>query len=80
MLGALGRELPAAGWSVPEGGYFLWLELPGDVATAELAQRASAAGVSFVAGTEFFGGHGGESALHRRGILPVRVWYVGALA
>ena len=63
MLGALLRELPSAGWSVPEGGYFLWLELPGDVASAELGQRAAAAGVSFVAGTEFFGGRGGESAL-----------------
>jgi 2-aminoadipate transaminase len=63
LLGALARELPGAGWSVPGGGYFLWLELPGDFPTAELGQRAAAAGVSFVAGTEFFGGRGGESAL-----------------
>src|SRR5438128_4936682 len=32
MLEALERELPEARWSRPEGGYFVWLELPQDAA------------------------------------------------
>jgi 2-aminoadipate transaminase len=63
MIGALARELPTATWSEPDGGYFLWLELPDGVRTADVAQRAAAAGVTFVAGSEFFGGRGGETAL-----------------
>jgi 2-aminoadipate transaminase len=49
MLAALDRELPAARWSRPDGGYFVWLELPEPVETAE------AGGVTFVLGTDFGG-------------------------
>jgi DNA-binding transcriptional MocR family regulator len=59
MVAALERHLPEATWTVPEGGYFLWVELPEGVSTAEL----SAEGVTFVTGSEFFCGPGGESAL-----------------
>src|SRR3954463_2113722 len=31
MLEALEQELPAASWSRPEGGYFIWLELAQDI-------------------------------------------------
>jgi 2-aminoadipate transaminase len=55
MLDALARELPAAGWSRPEGGYFIWLELPGEVDTAGLLASAEAAGVTFVQGRDFGG-------------------------
>jgi 2-aminoadipate transaminase len=41
-------------WTRPEGGYFLWLELPSELDTVELSERASAAGVAFVPGTSFF--------------------------
>jgi 2-aminoadipate transaminase len=47
MLEALERELPAATWSSPQGGYFVWLELPHDLGEAE--------GVTFVPGTDFGG-------------------------
>jgi DNA-binding transcriptional MocR family regulator len=50
MLEALERELPNARWSRPDGGYFIWLELPTEVAGAE------AGGVTFVPGTDFGGG------------------------
>jgi DNA-binding transcriptional MocR family regulator len=59
MIGALERELPEASWSQPEGGYFLWLDLPPGVATAELDPE----GVTFVPGSDFFAGAGGESAV-----------------
>jgi DNA-binding transcriptional MocR family regulator len=49
MLEALEHELPGARWSRPEGGYFLWLELPNSLETAELG------GVSFVRGVDFGG-------------------------
>ena len=59
MLGALERELPEARWSRPEGGYFLWLDLPVDA--ADLLERATEAGVTFVKGADFFPpGEGGE--------------------
>jgi 2-aminoadipate transaminase len=55
MLEALERQLPAAQWSRPEGGYFIWLELAADVKAAELLGRAAAAGVTFVPGSDFGG-------------------------
>ena len=48
MLEALERELSSARWSRPEGGYFVWLELPRDAVEVP--------GVSFVQGTDFGGG------------------------
>ena len=66
MLAALEREFPAdARWSHPEGGYFLWLDLPGGTDAGELLGRATAAGVTFVKGADFFtaGGGGGESSV-----------------
>ena len=48
MLDALEQELPSATWSRPEGGYFVWLELP--------RMLPDAAGVALVPGTDFGGG------------------------
>jgi 2-aminoadipate transaminase len=53
MLEALERHLPRARWSRPQGGYFIWLELPDGVDAGELLQRAE--GVTFVLGTDFGG-------------------------
>jgi DNA-binding transcriptional MocR family regulator len=60
MLAALERDFPAeARWSRPEGGYFLWLDLPVD--GGELLAEATARGVTFVKGSDFFPpGAGGE--------------------
>ena len=62
MLEALERELPDASWSHPEGGYFIWLDLPAGVDSAELLVQAEQNGVTFVKGTDFFAGPGGESS------------------
>jgi 2-aminoadipate transaminase len=59
MLEALERELPDASWSHPEGGYFIWLDLPAGVDSAELLVEAEQNGVTFVKGTDFFAGPGG---------------------
>jgi 2-aminoadipate transaminase len=54
MLAALERDLPDVRTTRPQGGYFLWLELDG-VDASELLERAEAAGVTFVQGTDFGG-------------------------
>jgi DNA-binding transcriptional MocR family regulator len=52
MLEGLERHMPeGAVWSRPEGGYFIWLDLPDD---APALADAEAAGVTFVPGTDFF--------------------------
>ena len=65
MLDALARELPEdASWTRPEGGYFVWVELPSGPPSGELLAEAEEAGVTFVKGSDFFpGGRGGEHAL-----------------
>jgi len=56
MLEALDRDFAAsdATWSRPEGGYFLWLELPG-VDACDLLAKANEEGVLFVPGADFGG-------------------------
>jgi 2-aminoadipate transaminase len=65
MLEALSREMPDdASWTRPEGGYFVWLELPSGPPSSELLVEAEEAGVTFVKGSDFFPGErGGERAL-----------------
>ena len=65
MLEALARELPdEASWTRPDGGYFVWVDLPSGPPAAELLAEAERAGVTFVKGTDFFPrGGGGERAL-----------------
>jgi DNA-binding transcriptional MocR family regulator len=65
MLDALAGGLPDdASWTRPDGGYFVWLELPSGPPSDELLAEAEEAGVTFVRGSDFFpGGRGGERAL-----------------
>ena len=62
MLAALERDLDGrATWSRPEGGYFVWADLPADA--SELLVRSTAAGVTFVRGGDFYpDGTGGAQA------------------
>ncbi|MDN7242778.1 PLP-dependent aminotransferase family protein [Planococcus sp. N028] len=54
MLSALEQHFPdSVSWYAPEGGYFVWVEVPG-IDTAELLPKALAAGVAFVPGKYFF--------------------------
>ncbi len=64
MLDALAKEMPEdATWTRPDGGYFVWLDLPAGTSSAELLAQAEDAGVTFVKGGDFFpGGRGGEES------------------
>jgi 2-aminoadipate transaminase len=56
MLSALDRTFPDdTRWSRPEGGYFLWLELPEGTRADTLLSAAEREGVTFVKGTDFGG-------------------------
>jgi 2-aminoadipate transaminase len=63
MLAALEQALPeGASWNRPDGGYFLWLDLPAGVDAERLLGEAVDQGVTFIKGSEFFWGAGGEEA------------------
>jgi 2-aminoadipate transaminase len=59
---ALERHLPEARFVTPEGGYFLWVDLPEGSDVASLEAGARERGVIFVKGTDFLL-EGGESSL-----------------
>ena len=61
LVTALQRHIPEATFVVPEGGYFLWLDLEGDVDTKALLAEAKEEGVTFVAGPDFMLEGGGSS-------------------
>ncbi|MBE2277122.1 MAG: PLP-dependent aminotransferase family protein [Rhodobacteraceae bacterium] len=55
MCASIDRHLPDARYNVPNGGYFLWLELPADVSAAQVTLAASASGAAIFSGDLFFG-------------------------
>jgi 2-aminoadipate transaminase len=54
MLDALEAHFDGATWSRPEGGYFVWLDLPEEHDATALATRAAEDGVAIVKGEDFF--------------------------
>lgn len=55
MLSLLEKYMPeGVTWTHPEGGLFLWLELPEKVDTVAMYDSALAAGVAYVAGSFFY--------------------------
>ena len=69
LVAALREHIPEAEFVVPEGGYFLWLDLKDDVDTEALLAEAKEEGVTFVAGPDFMM-EGGSSSL-RLSFAPV---------
>jgi len=59
---ALERHIPDARFVKPQGGYFLWVDLPEGSDVAALASAAAERGVVFVKGTDFLL-EGGDSSL-----------------
>ena len=71
---ALERELPDARFTLPQGGYFMWVELPEGTDVAALFEAAAERGVAFVKGTDFML-EGGENTLRLAysGVTPDEV-------
>jgi 2-aminoadipate transaminase len=71
---ALERELPDATFVAPEGGYFLWVELPEGTDVAALFAAAAERGVQIVKGTDFLLS-GGENTLRLAysGVTPDQI-------
>ena len=59
---ALQEHLPEARYTPPEGGYFMWVELPEGTDVDALFDAANERGVAFVKGTDFLL-EGGENTL-----------------
>jgi 2-aminoadipate transaminase len=57
MLSAMESHFPAeTKWTQPDGGMFLWVELPQHLSAEELFKEALPERVAFVPGTSFFAG------------------------
>jgi 2-aminoadipate transaminase len=71
---ALQRELPDARFVAPQGGYFLWVDLPPGVDVNALFEAAAARGVLFVKGADFVV-DGAESSLRLAysGVTPAEI-------
>lgn len=55
LLSGLGEHLSdTASWSRPEGGYFVWVELPSGMTADELLPVAASRGMAFLPGHRFF--------------------------
>jgi DNA-binding transcriptional MocR family regulator len=71
---ALRREIPEARFVEPEGGYFMWVELPEGTDVARLFELAAEMRVVFVKGTDFLI-EGGENTLRLAysGVTPEQI-------
>ena len=71
---ALAEHLPDARFVEPEGGYFLWVDLPNGTDVAAMFDAAARRGVQFVKGTDFVL-EGGESSLRLAysGVTPEQI-------
>lgn len=64
MLASLDALMPAGTtWTVPQGGFFLWLGLPEGIRARPMLPRAIEAGVAYVPGTGFFANGQGDDHL-----------------
>jgi 2-aminoadipate transaminase len=69
LVEALREQIPEAVFVVPQGGYFLWLDLAQGTDTKALLAESKGEGVAFVAGPDFMMS-GGENSL-RLSFAPV---------
>jgi 2-aminoadipate transaminase len=74
LVGALERDLPDARFVAPEGGYFMWVDLPEGTDVDKLFAAAGERGVTFVKGTDFLL-EGGRNTLRLAysGVTPEQI-------
>ncbi len=74
LCSALERELPDARFVAPQGGYFLWVELPDGTDIGALFDAAARREVAFVKGSDFVLDGGGASLrLAYSGVTPTQI-------
>jgi len=62
-LGALADLLPTARWTVPLGGFYVWVRLPGGLDAKAMLPRAVTQRVAYVPGTAFYADDQGQDHL-----------------
>jgi 2-aminoadipate transaminase len=74
LVGALERDLPDARFVAPEGGYFMWVDLPEGTDVDKLFAAAGERGVTFVKGSDFLL-EGGRNTLRLAysGVTPEQI-------
>jgi 2-aminoadipate transaminase len=74
LSAALRRELPEAHFVAPEGGYFMWVELPQGTDVEALLAAAAERGVQFIRGSDFvLEGHESSLRLAYSGVTPAEI-------
>ncbi|MEO6115725.1 MAG: PLP-dependent aminotransferase family protein [Pseudolysinimonas sp.] len=63
MLAALHEQLPTLRWTVPNGGFYIWLTLPDYLDSKAMLPRAVKELVAYTPGTAFFADGGGRNAM-----------------
>lgn len=63
MLTALGEQLPSLSWTVPNGGFYVWLTLPSHLDSKAMLPRAVKELVAYTPGTAFYADGGGRNAM-----------------
>jgi DNA-binding transcriptional MocR family regulator len=61
MLGALTEHLPTLTWTVPDGGFYVWLTLPAQVDAKSMLPRAVKQLVAYTPGTAFYADGNGRN-------------------
>jgi 2-aminoadipate transaminase len=74
LSAALERELPEARFVPPDGGYFMWVDLPRGTDVAALSDAAARRGVQFVKGSDFvLEGYESSLRLAFAGVTPAEI-------
>jgi DNA-binding transcriptional MocR family regulator len=74
LTAALDEHLPEAKYNAPEGGYFMWVELPEGTDVAALEQAAAERDVVFVKGEDFvIEGATNQLRLAYSGVTPEQI-------
>jgi len=63
MLTALGQQLPQLSWTVPNGGFYVWLTLPDHLDSKAMLPRAVKELVAYTPGTAFFADGDGRNKI-----------------
>lgn len=63
MLSALAEQLPTLSWTVPAGGFYVWLRLPEHLDSKAMLPRAVKELVAYTPGTAFYADGSGRNAM-----------------